>query len=104
MFGLDPMGTAIVLPLAPMVLVIALWMVSSRRKGKNPKGGRYKSDLRMLLGFLSITLAVLFLPNPYNVYAGNGVDNTAVMVFSAIALGFLTMAVFIFRAYRKGLP
>ena len=98
---MDTLAQAVVLPLAPMVLVVMLWVFSSRRKGKTLKGGKYRSDLGMLLGFLSITLAVLFLPNPYSVYSGNGIDSTALMVFSGIALGFLTMAVFIFKSYRR---
>jgi len=93
------MTLAILLPIAPMALVAVLWTLSRRRQGASGKRGK---DLNLLLGFLSITLAVLFLPNPYSIYAGQDVDFGAVTVFSCIALGFLVVAVFVFKSHRKG--
>lgn len=96
---MDALTLAILVPMAPMALIVVMWMLARRRKGKGSKGGR---DLNLFLGFLSVTLACLFMPNPYNIYSGQGVDSEAVMVFSCIALGFLAVSVFIFKSYRKG--
>ena len=96
---MDALTLAILLPIAPMALVAVLWVLSRRKQGAGGKGGK---DLNILLGFLSITLAVLFLPNPYSIYAGQDVDFEAVMVFSSIAIGFLVVAVFVFKSHRKG--
>ncbi len=93
---MDPLASALLVASVPAVAVLVLWLFlrNDKKKGK---------ELYFLLGFLAISLFYIFAPDPsliYKLYSGEG-DAGPVWLFALIAMGFLAVAVFIFKAYRR---
>jgi len=93
---MEPLISALLVAMVPALAVLVLW--AFLRNGKSSK-----KDLYFLLGFLAITLFYIFAPDPaliYKLYMGEG-DSGPVWIFSLVALVFLAVSVFVFKAYRR---
>ncbi len=94
---MDPLFSALLVALVPTVAVLVLWLFLRKEKKKGRK------ELYFLLGFLAISLFYIFAPDPsliYKLYSGEG-DTGPVWIFALIAMGFLAVAVFVFKSYRR---
>lgn len=94
---MDSLISALTIAMVPAVAVLVLWFFLKGAKGKSRK------ELYFLLGFLAITLFYIFAPDPsliYKLYTGQG-DGGPVWIFALIAMMFLAVAVFVFKAYRR---